>query len=118
MNRSIVRMFFIAAFVIVGVTVAAAQRPILGGYKPTSVSGEEVVAAANFAVDKQSETTEGLTLDEVLKAESQVVQGMNFRLCLRVKLDDETQDVEVIVFQSLQGEFTLRSWTPKECGGD
>lgn len=118
MNRSIIRVVLIAAFVIGGVTVAAAQRPILGGFKAASVSSEEVIAAANAAVDKRSEETEGLTLDEILKAEVQVVAGTKYRLCLRVKLDDETQEVQVEIVHTLQNEYILQSWTPKDCGGD
>lgn len=115
MSKMVIRGLIVAALMIAGVTVASAQRPILGGYQSASVSDEEVIAAANFAVDKRSEETEGLELDEILKAESQVVAGRNFRLCLRVKLGDDTQDVQVVVFRSLQGDFTLRSWNPAEC---
>jgi hypothetical protein len=118
MNKLIIRGVFVTAFIIAGVAVASAQRPILGGFKTISVSDEGAVAAADFAVGKEEETTEGITLDGILKAESQVVAGTNYRLCLRVKLDDETQVVEAIVFRNLKGEFGLTSWTPKECGGE
>jgi cystatin-C len=103
------------ALVLAGIALAAVQRPQLGGYKAASVSDEGVVAAAEFAVSKESETTEGLALDEILKAESQVVAGTNYRLCLKVTLGDESQEVQAVVFRNLKGEHSLTSWTPKEC---
>ncbi|MBK9437062.1 MAG: hypothetical protein IPN51_03580, partial [Chloracidobacterium sp.] len=46
------------------------------------------VAAADFAIEAQSEKTEKeYTLEDIVKAERQVVQGSNYRLCLKVSVD-------------------------------
>lgn len=90
-----------------------------GGYKSISTDDKRVVEAANFAVDKRSETNseqEGLTLSSIDKAETQVVAGTNFKLCLTVSLDDESQQVETVVYQNLKQAYSLTSWTVKECG--
>ena len=106
-----------------GVIAGLAQtRPIVGGYKAVSTDDPEVVKAAEFAVSARRES-EGVSLKlvSVERAERQVVAGMNFRLCLRVALDDEnedareTQEVKVLVFRSLQKEHSLKSWDVAEC---
>jgi hypothetical protein len=68
----------------------------------------------NFAVDAQAER-KNLTIDliAVEKAESQVVAGTNYRLCLKVTTsgaDDEadvTITVRVVVYRNLKGEYSL-----------
>ena len=115
MSFRVVPGFIGLALVMTAVTMAVAQRPQLGGYKAASVSDEGVVAAADFAVAKEEETTEGLALDEILKAETQSVAGTNYRLCLKVTLGDDSQEVQTIVNRNLKGEFSVISWTPKEC---
>src|SRR3954465_14527568 len=79
-----------------------AQRT--GGYKENSTDDAEVVAAANFAVDEEGRKEEGsITLVSIEHAESQVVAGINYRLCLKVATgDDEPKDVKVVVYRNLQ----------------
>ena len=100
----------------------AQNRPIVGGYKSVSTDDPEVVEAAEFAVSERSENNGvSLKLVSVERAERQVVAGTNFKLCLRVELADEdedaneTQDVKVLVFRSLQNEHSLKSWDVAEC---
>jgi hypothetical protein len=105
------------------VVVGLAQtRPIVGGYKTVATDNPEVQSAAEFAVSERSEK-EGVSLKlvSVERAEQQVVAGINYRLCLKVAIDDEaddsdeTQDVKVVVFRSLQKEYSLKSWEAAEC---
>jgi len=106
-------MILIAIVMSLGIT-AFAQR-ILGGYKTASTSDERVVAAAEFAVGQKAEEQEGLTLDSIEKAETQTVAGTNYRLCLKVSLEDETQEVKAVVFQNLKQEYSLTSWVVEDC---
>jgi hypothetical protein len=107
------------------VAVGLAQtRPILGGYKTVSTDDPEVKAAAEFAISERSEKESvSLNLVSIEKAESQVVAGINYRLCLKVAIDDEaddsdeTQEVKVLVFRSLQKEYSLKSWEVADCDG-
>lgn len=103
------------------VVVGLAQtRPIVGGYKVAATDNPEVVAAAEFAVSEQGKRQESnISLVSIEKAEQQVVAGMNYRLCLKVSTGDdadETQDVKVVVFRSLQKEYSLKSWEEESCG--
>ena len=99
--------------IIFGIALTANAQTVLGGYKPAATDNERVVAAANFAVDKRVENNteqEGMTLGSVDKAEMQSVGGTNFRLCMTVTLDDESQQVRAVVYQNLQRAYSLTSW--------
>ncbi len=100
------------------VLTAGAQIKV-GGYRTAENDNERVVAAAEFAVSNRAEKTpeqEGLVLESVDKAETQLVAGTNFRLCLTVSLDDELQQVQVVVYQNLKQVYSLSSWTVADCG--
>ncbi len=106
------------------VAAMAQNRPIVGGYKEAKVDDPAVVAAAEFAVEARKEQAGGpLSLVAIKSAEYQVVQGMNYRLCLEVKAGEETdadvepQSVQVVVYQNLKREYSLTSWEEKHCGG-
>lgn len=113
-----------AAIVLVSVAGSAmvlAQRT--GGYKEIAKDDEGAMAAAEFAVKDQSEKKEmTYKLVSVEKAETQVVAGMNYRLCLKVGYHKEgeeaesTESVRVVVFRSLQKEYSLTSWAEEDCG--
>ena len=112
-------------------TVGLGQgRPIVGGYKKVATDDAGVVAAAEFAVSAQKEKQGGdpLSLVSIESAERQVVQGTNYKLCLKVKAADETdagveaQDVKVVVWQKLtkpgaEKAYQLTSWEEADCGG-
>ena len=118
MKKHILCASLILAFV-TGLVITATAQIRTGGYKSVATDNPRVVAAAEFAVSKRAEKhteQEGLTLDSIDKAETQVVAGTNFRLCLTVKLEDETQQVQVVVFQNLKQVYSLTSWTVKDCG--
>lgn len=99
--------------------IAVAQKT--GGYREIANDDEGAVAAAEFAVKDQSEKKEmAFKLLSIEKAETQVVAGINYRLCLKVGYKQDEQDatefVRVVVFRSLQKEFSVTSWTPESCG--
>jgi hypothetical protein len=97
---------------------ACAVKP--GGWSEVSVTDEGVVAAAAFAVRvKQAamreEGREGkLSLEEVATAEQQVVQGMNYRLTLRVLQEGKARTAEAIVWARIwldeAEQYQLTSW--------
>jgi hypothetical protein len=109
---------------IVGLCIAVpAQR--LGGYREIDKADEGAEAAAEFAVKAESEKKEmAYKLISIQHAESQVVAGINYRLCLKVgyhKQDDDvdtTELVSVVVYRNLQNEYSLTSWTEEKCADD
>ena len=103
---------FAAAFVLFGLSIPINAQRLLGGYRSVPTDNAGVVAAAEFAVSKRAETAdqEGLKLDSIEKAEIQSASGSNYRLCLVVSLNDDTQVVKTVVHRNLQQDHTLRSW--------
>ncbi len=105
------------------VAVGTAQR--VGGYKEIAKDDPEAEAAAEFAVKAQNEKQGAhYKLVEIGHAESQVVAGINYRLCLKIgyhKEDDDvdtTEFVRTIVYKNLQREYSLTSWAEENCGDD
>jgi hypothetical protein len=101
------------------VTAVSAQK--VGGYKEVAIDDAAVVAAAEFAVGDHSEKNEvSLEIVSIQKAERQVVQGANYRLCIQVKVveegNDDTQFVQAVVYQDLKRVYKLTSWKPDACG--
>ena len=101
--------------------IAVAQQS--GGYREIAKDDEGAMAAAEFAVKDQSEKKEmTFKLVSIEKAETQVVAGINYRLCLKVGYrkedaeEDSTEFVRVIVYRNLQKQFSVTSWTPESCG--
>src|SRR5947209_12442350 len=99
------------------VALAQGRRPIVGGYSETPTDSAEVQEAAGFAVGAaaKKQDTE-IKLLSVEHAERQVVAGMNYRMCLKVEVEDKannvdvTQEVKVVVYRNLKKEFSLTSW--------
>ena len=95
---------------------------MVGGYKEIATDAAGVKEAAEFAVGAQGKKENAtIKLISVERAESQVVAGMNYRLCLKVEVASEDEDVDVkqqvkvVVFRSLQKQYTLRSWEEEDC---
>jgi hypothetical protein len=121
----------LALSVALGCAAVATAQIVVGGYKNIDKPAEdsEVVAAAEFAVAARKEKVGGpLSLVSISRAERQVVQGTNYRLCLEVKAADETdagadtQQVRAVVWHKLTRpgqprEYQLTSWEEADCGG-
>jgi hypothetical protein len=114
-----ITMFTVLAVMLLA-SAAAAQK--VGGYKAISKTDAGARAAAEFAVDAQAER-KNLTIElvSIEKAESQVVAGTNYRLCLKITTSgaedeaDVTITVRVIVFRNLKGVHSLTSWMEEDC---
>jgi hypothetical protein len=120
-------MLFIAfgVFLSYGIVAHAQGRPNLGGYKEVATDSSEVQEAAEFAVKAEAEKQETqIKLVSVEHAESQVVAGVNYKLCLKVEVEDKenntdaTIEVQVVVYRNLQKAYSLTSWEQADCDGD
>jgi hypothetical protein len=126
MKNKLLKIFTIVAFCAVfGCLTAASAQIKTGGYKTVPVTDAGVVAAADFAIQAKSEEEKiEYSLDAVETAETQVVAGTNYRLCMQIlapTADDDTEViatfVKAVVFRSLKSEFSLKSWEEVEkCG--
>lgn len=78
-----------------------AVSPVVGGYMTRAVTDADVVSAAKFAASKLGTAT----VKTILKAESQVVAGTNYRLSL---LLSDGKAYPVTVFRGLDGSMQLK----------
>jgi hypothetical protein len=90
---------------------------IVGGYRAIAKTDAGAVAAAEFAANAQGEKTEmAYELGEIVRAEGQLVQGMNYRLCMEISADgEEPFRVQAVVYVDLKRNYRLMQWTETAC---
>ena len=124
MKNNLRRAFAITVFCLVfGCALAAFGQIKTGGYRSVSVSDAGVKEAADFAVEtKAAELEQELTLEGIVKAESQTVAGTNYRLCLQISApakevdtDGVTVYIKTVIYKNLKGEFSITSWEDEDC---
>lgn len=123
MKNNLQKKFSLAAFCIIfGCAASCFAQIKTGGYKSISVNDSEVKAAADFAVQAKSEEQEtDFSLESIEAAETQVVAGTNYRLCMQIYVPGEEEEtdgvtmfVKAVVFRNLKKEFSLKSWDEVE----
>lgn len=111
-------MIIVALYVASGSVsgLLAQQPPVAGGYQEASKTDREIMSAAKFAIRKERRN-EGvpLSLITIERAETQVVAGINYKLCLRVKVNGVTQDATAIVYKDLEQNYALSGWETTAC---
>lgn len=121
-NKSNV-LFIIAAFLFIFAASSDAFSQIkVGGYKTIAETDAGAVAAADFAAEAQGKKQNAeITVNYIHKAESQLVQGTNFRLCMEVSIANADESVEykqmvlAVVYRNLKQQYSLSKWTEEEC---
>ena len=96
---------------------AAAAQPIVGGYQAAPAGDPDIIAAARFAVRAQGEAHQtSYALKAIVSAQKQVVAGMNYAVCMRVKgprhlmFFGHTHLVNATVYQDLDRHDKLTAW--------
>ncbi len=109
---------FAAVFVVLLMCAFASKTSaqIAGGYGEAEVKSKSVSSAAAFAVRSEArKTKKHFKLISVSKAEQQVVAGLNYNLCLKVRDGKRTRTANAIVYQNLRQKFSLTDWKWDEC---
>jgi uncharacterized lipoprotein NlpE involved in copper resistance len=89
---------------------------MVGGYSSAETSDAGVKGAAQFAVGEQStKTGRSLELVRIVRAERQVVAGLNYRLCLEVTEAGARQQALAVVYRNPAQQLSLTSWQPGAC---
>lgn len=119
MKKHIIFCSFVALFVF-GVFAAESRvsaQDITGGYGDASVTDKEVKAAAAFAVRARSSSTrKNLRLVRILKAEVQVVAGLNYRVCLLVREGNRrSKSITAVIYKNLKNRRSLSRWKTGGC---
>ena len=104
--------------------IAVAQVP--GGWTKASVKDEGVISAAQYAIKAEQKVMQEagnkkkLSLVKIQEAQSQVVQGINYKLTLHVKIGEAEHTAQAVVWvrQWLKEDerFQLTSWKVQEAG--
>jgi hypothetical protein len=132
MERISCRILSISFLLIAGVAGVSAQKPAaspsptpdapvaspkVGGYRSISSANRDVRAAYAFAVKTQSATEKKrFAFVKVLKAESQVVAGTNYRICMLVREGKgRSKSVTTVVYRNLEGAWSLTQWVEGRC---
>ena len=116
MKKSLQRLIMVVLVTVVFSCANSVMAQRAGDYKEVSTKDAEVVAAANFAVgEKGRKEGNSISLVSIERAETQVVAGTNYRLCLRVKINDETKDVKAVVYRNLSKAHLLTDWEEASC---
>lgn len=118
MNRYI-RTLFLHVAVIFAVSSAASSvsGQIAGGYGDAAVNSKEVNQAAKFAVKARGKKIgKSVTLVRIEKAESQVVAGLNYRVCMEVREGGgKRKRVTAVVYMDLKQRLSLSRWQSGGC---
>jgi len=124
--KTLSRSIVLIVLVLTCVAIATAQiKPKLGAYAEIAKTDAGAKAAAAFAVQEQTKTSElKQTLMSIFKVERQTVAGANYRLCLKVTSEGEGNEADVIhfvqavVYVPPRGDKKLTSWEDSDCGED
>ena len=105
----------IALYAFLGaLNVQGQQPPMAGAYGEASKTDREVIQAANFAVKQaRREKHTAISLIAIKSAQQQVVEGINFKLCLKVKIKGKVESVGTVVYRNLKNKFSLSSWVER-----
>lgn len=117
-NKNLFTLLALVTMIAGSALMASAQ--ITGGYSAVPVTDKDVIEAANFAVsNKNKHSTQTFKLVKILKAERQVVAGMNYNLCMSVTEGGGTkaETYDAIVYVDLQKKFELSHWGKGDCVG-
>jgi hypothetical protein len=100
-------------------SIAAAQQ-ITGGFGNANIKDPQVIAAAKYALETKNTAmnrngNRAFELLEIENAQVQVVAGLNYRVCIKVKLGSIVRSADTLVYQNLQRQYSLSNWTWGKC---
>ncbi|KAI5671234.1 hypothetical protein M9H77_11598 [Catharanthus roseus] len=86
---------------------AALGGPNLGGWKPIkNTKDPSVVEIGQFAINEHNkEAKSGLKFQEIVKGETQVVSGMNYKLVISAKDGSASHQYEAVVWDKPWEKF-------------
>lgn len=119
MKKHIIFCSFVALFLF-GIFAAESRvsaQEMTGGYGDASVLDKDVRKAANVAIASRSRSTgKTLTLVRIVKAEVQVVAGLNYRVCMSVREGRKrAKTVTAVVYKDLRNRRSLTNWKTGGC---
>ncbi|MFN2453918.1 MAG: hypothetical protein ABR577_06815 [Pyrinomonadaceae bacterium] len=120
MNNKLRTKLLLAVLTIISGNISSLPaRQIAGGYQAASNTDRQVVKAAVYAI-RAEKRRQGMrvSLLSIERAETQVVAGINYKLCLRVKAKGKTQTIKAIVYENPKQKYSLSAWEVDNCKRD
>ena len=105
-----------AALIFSFLSLGTATAQVVGGYGPISTADPMVTLAARYALMSQNAQMSGkYTLKTINKAQSQVVAGVNYHVCITLRRADTIRTAEAVVYQNLQRKWAVTRWAWNKC---
>ena len=115
MKNRIIKLTFLAVFVL-GAYAVSASAQIAGGYGDSDIKDKDVKRAARVAVSSRSKQVHHtVSLLSINKAETQVVAGLNYRICMRVRDGKRVRTITAVVYRNLKNKYSLTNWKAGGC---
>ena len=105
-----------AALILSFLSLGTVTAQITGGYGPISTADPMVILAARYALMSQNaQMSSKYTLKSINKAQSQVVAGINYHVCISLRREDTIRTAEALVYQNLQRKWSVTRWAWNKC---
>ncbi len=118
LKKQLLFLSLLALFVIGAAGVESrVSAQIAGGYAKASVKNSDIRASALFAAKAQSALDGKKTIViKILKAEVQVVAGLNHRVCMLVRQGrGRSKSVTAVIYKDLNNERSVTAWKVGGC---
>jgi hypothetical protein len=80
---------------------------VVGGYTAQNVNDPEMVEVANKTIELLKKETPDIELVKILSAATQVVAGLNYRLVLKVKTNNQEETWTVVVYRGFDNSYQI-----------
>ncbi len=113
----VVAVMFMSAFSAKSISAQQTYDPqITGGYGDVEVTSKEVKSAAKFAVKQNNKNSKKTAkIVSILTAQRQVVAGLNYMMCIKVRENGKIRTVTTVVYLNLKQIYSLSSWAVGSC---
>lgn len=93
--------------VLAGLSSASRAEPLVGGWRPIkNMSDPHISEVAQFAVSEHNKQTNSkLELSRVIKGQTQVVEGQNYKLIIGAKDGGKDGKYEAVVWEKVWEKF-------------
>lgn len=119
MKKTVIIGSFLALLVIgvLGAGANVAAQDITGGYGNVSVKDKEVRHVARFAIKNRTRVSGvKFTLVRIVKAEVQVVAGLNYRICMVIREGRKrARTITTVICRDLKKRHSLTRWKAGGC---
>lgn len=118
--KKITRKFLVLAglYLLAGAFSSVSAQQIAGNYRKLMNADAGALQAAKFAVKQQKRkmANRRLSLASIERAESQIVTGTNYKICMKVINNGKIEDITAVVYLNPKNKFSLTGWEKGVCG--